>query len=66
MTDERLSYEPAHDTTGHYVIATARTAYGPPVKADGRTHREAMEALASALIDLYEWQWEERKKWESA
>ncbi len=64
--DERLSYEPVHEATGHYVVATAQTKYGSPVKADGRTHREAMESLASTLIDLFEWQWEERTKGEGA
>lgn len=50
--DERITLEPVHDETGHYVIATVKLAKIVPQKCDGKTPREAVEEAASMLIDL--------------
>ena len=54
MRDERLSYEPWSEDGEHFILATATLKGRTVVKAHGKTHREAMEELASALADLSE------------
>ena len=62
MADERLRYEPVHDDGKPYVVAILTTPHGlaggNELKAHGRTHREAAEAMVSLLADLWELQWE--------
>jgi predicted RNase H-like HicB family nuclease len=57
--DDRLEYVPHNDTDGKYVVARVKAM--PGIGSHGRTHREAMEELASVLLDMWEIERDENK-----